>query len=619
MKKILTLFFILLLLSSVKIFSGDRLVLVERFTSSTCPPCGTNNPIMDAWFNTQDPDKVIGLAYHMNWPAPGNDPMYWFNVTDNNGKRTYYNVNSIPQAYMDGIVNIQPNYSSSAMNTYFNSRTNILSPITLIVTDSTYGDSVLVRARIYCEVSLSNPTVYVNFLIIEKMITNTNPPPTNGESAFPNVMRKTMPTFGGMQVYLSPGQTYNLEQRYKMDPVWQPSQLKNVVFVQGSDKEVLAAGQTTNNFTLIPATSYLSVNQGQNQSANTQVTVPYVFAGYNSNITLTASVEPPTAGVTVSFPNGNIISSFPGGSANVMVSSTSGVPTGNYRIVITGTNTNNKVHKTSVSYLVGQNFTRVGTSSSYTTLQYKVDNISYTAPQLFTWDISSQHTLSAVTPQTFGSIRYVFRSWSDGGAETHTITETPQTTQFTVNYGVQYKLISIISPGAIPASVTGGNIYYDSSSSVNFTITPQQVQYNGQTWWFQRWQGNGNGSYTGTNASPQVTMNNVIVETAVWDTIAPFGITNLGNGVPQVYALHQNYPNPFNPTTKVKFDLPKNSFVRLSLYDVLGSEVAVFLNGDQNAGYYEAEINASSFASGIYFYVLKAGDYVETRKMILVK
>jgi len=83
--------------------------------------------------------------------------------------------------------------------------------------------------------------------------------------------------------------------------------------------------------------------------------------------------------------------------------------------------------------------------------------------------------------------------------------------------------------------------------------------------------------------------------------------------------LHQNYPNPFNPTTTIRYDLPKPTLVRLSVYDILGREVAVLVNRGINAGAYEVKFDAMGLASGMYFYRLTAGSFVQTRKMLVVK
>lgn len=98
----------------------------------------------------------------------------------------------------------------------------------------------------------------------------------------------------------------------------------------------------------------------------------------------------------------------------------------------------------------------------------------------------------------------------------------------------------------------------------------------------------------------------------------PTGINNEKN-IPTEYSLSQNYPNPFNPTTNIKFSIPKNGNVSLKIYDVLGNEKAVYMKGYLKAGVYNAEINALSWSSGIYFYKLSAGDFSVTKKMILVK
>jgi len=97
------------------------------------------------------------------------------------------------------------------------------------------------------------------------------------------------------------------------------------------------------------------------------------------------------------------------------------------------------------------------------------------------------------------------------------------------------------------------------------------------------------------------------------------GISSNNSGIPKVYKLEQNYPNPFNPTTVINYQLPVNAFVTLKVFDVLGREVAELVNGEKKAGKYEATFDASNLSSGVYFYTLKAGDFSDTKKMLLVK
>jgi hypothetical protein len=82
----------------------------------------------------------------------------------------------------------------------------------------------------------------------------------------------------------------------------------------------------------------------------------------------------------------------------------------------------------------------------------------------------------------------------------------------------------------------------------------------------------------------------------------------------------QNYPNPFNPNTKITYTLQSNGKVRLSVYDLLGREVAILVNNERKtAGKYEVIFNALNLSSGIYFYKLQTRSYVETKKMVLLK
>jgi len=85
------------------------------------------------------------------------------------------------------------------------------------------------------------------------------------------------------------------------------------------------------------------------------------------------------------------------------------------------------------------------------------------------------------------------------------------------------------------------------------------------------------------------------------------------------FSLSQNYPNPFNPSTKIKFTITELRFTILKVYDVLGNEVATLVNEYKSAGEYKVEFSGSELTSGIYFYQLKAGSFIETKKMQLIK
>ncbi len=88
---------------------------------------------------------------------------------------------------------------------------------------------------------------------------------------------------------------------------------------------------------------------------------------------------------------------------------------------------------------------------------------------------------------------------------------------------------------------------------------------------------------------------------------------------PTTFKLEQNYPNPFNPSTTIKYSIPKQSFVTLKVYDILGKEIAILVNEEKPAGLYEVNWNANNLASGVYLYQIKSGNYFETKKMILLR
>ena len=89
--------------------------------------------------------------------------------------------------------------------------------------------------------------------------------------------------------------------------------------------------------------------------------------------------------------------------------------------------------------------------------------------------------------------------------------------------------------------------------------------------------------------------------------------------MPEVFVLHQNYPNPFNPSTKIKYSIPQSSNVVIRVFDILGNQIETLVNEDKQMGTYELTWYANNLPSGVYFYQLKTGSFLETKKMVLMK
>jgi S-formylglutathione hydrolase FrmB len=122
------------------------------------------------------------------------------------------------------------------------------------------------------------------------------------------------------------------------------------------------------------------------------------------------------------------------------------------------------------------------------------------------------------------------------------------------------------------------------------------------------------GSATKLGALNSTALNSIAISTE-----APVEIIAANNILPQQYHIFQNYPNPFNPSTTISWQSPVGSHQTIKVFDVLGNKVATLVNEYKPAGRYEVEFNAEKLASGIYFYKLQAGDFVSTKKMILLK
>jgi hypothetical protein len=148
-----------------------------------------------------------------------------------------------------------------------------------------------------------------------------------------------------------------------------------------------------------------------------------------------------------------------------------------------------------------------------------------------------------------------------------------------------------------------------SSGAENFTVQPGEKQTIAMAQFILRGNNNLN-AVTQAKVKSQVINQNYLI-----------GINKIENEVPKYYSLYQNYPNPFNPSTKIKFDISTNSKldVKLVVYDALGREVSVLVNEQLKTGTYEVDWNALSYPSGVYFYKLTAGEFTQTRKMVLIK
>ncbi|MGE5435592.1 MAG: T9SS type A sorting domain-containing protein, partial [Syntrophothermus sp.] len=97
------------------------------------------------------------------------------------------------------------------------------------------------------------------------------------------------------------------------------------------------------------------------------------------------------------------------------------------------------------------------------------------------------------------------------------------------------------------------------------------------------------------------------------------GINDDYNIIPDKYLLYQSFPNPFNPSATIRYSVPVGDIVKIKVYDILGKEISTLVNEYQTPGTYNVEFNCGNFSSGIYFYRMQSGNFVDVKKMILIK
>jgi hypothetical protein len=117
----------------------------------------------------------------------------------------------------------------------------------------------------------------------------------------------------------------------------------------------------------------------------------------------------------------------------------------------------------------------------------------------------------------------------------------------------------------------------------------------------------------------QPTSGTIAVGAVSWNGGVPTAVGSEGSSLPEAFGLDQNYPNPFNPSTSIRFSVPAASRVRIAVYDLLGREVAVLVDGEQAAGSHTAEFNAANLPSGVYVTRMQSPGFSDSKKMVLMR
>lgn len=216
--------------------------------------------------------------------------------------------------------------------------------------------------------------------------------------------------------------------------------------------------------------------------------------------------------------------------------------------------------------------------------------------------------------------------------------------QFASPVGLSYQLFSkdtIILINSVPvkfrAKASGKRLNDETIQTVNGTYTAKKFAFTSglytvvliqeiplvvapDTSWIA------SGVWMVKRVSPSVNINlslfgygTILVPGKMYIPTTPVGIQTISTAIPDKFELCQNYPNPFNPTTKIRFKIKDSRLVTLKIYDAIGRGVLTLINEKLSAGEYETSFDAEGLTSGVYFYKLEAGDFVQVRKMALIR
>lgn len=252
MKQIYSLFFVLLFTVTLSFGQTPRMVLIEEATNASCPPCASQNPAFDNLLN-QNRDKLTAIKYH--WYFPGYDPMHNHNVAENNARVSYYGINGVPTAAIDGDIPNGPTfsypggphgYTQALIDQYAAIPAPFLVWLSHRISDD--QDSIYVDMMIEATEAISGNMV-AHMVVVEKEVHFTSAPGSNGEKDFLDVMKKMIPNQNGTALpasfaavdYVIIQGAWNLQNIYDMD------QLGVVGFIQNSNnKDVYQAANSTN-------------------------------------------------------------------------------------------------------------------------------------------------------------------------------------------------------------------------------------------------------------------------------------------------------------------------------------------------------------------------------------
>ena len=667
MKQLFLLFFIFSFISSSLAY--DKLSLVERFTNCSCGPCATAN---NSWYNATTANLISSrlithVIYNVDWPSP-TDPMHILNAADNNARRGYYGVNSVPWIDVNGTT---ISVSQAALEGAVNSGNASYSPFKIEIIPVRFSNNVLNVKVIITRDSSDNTTfnntklrVALTELTVDRTcLTCCN----NGEILFHNVTRKMLPDGKGTLIQI-PAAGDSVEYEFSFIP--------NTQFLQEVDitaLSVVAFIQSDTN-KLVYQSATADVELSNNLNAAFQVpenlgALPFevTFEDYSSATDSTSITS-----WSWDFDNdGNPDSQEPNPTYTFTIE-------GTYTVSLTVSDGINQYIRTLENYIYGltntadilvvngidySNATYIPEmqafySSSACIGNHNVDvwdlfgnqGFNYTANSSFQTTHLFNRDIPTSVLNLYDKVIWIGNNFSgdlaffnqaqvinyvQNGGNFLLATRLAGSffdTQLRTYCGVsavtgdlQVTDLVALDSGLVTMPSTGvNNLVHLVAFSAGSEARPIFDDLTANTFYagFRlNKQDEGNfifiaGRPYRFNATASYTNYDFIIDN--WMVTTPTDVEG-DQIVPEKFALLQNYPNPFNPSTKITYNIPQRSNVSLKIYDMLGKEIATLVNEQKEVGTYNVQFDASKLSSGVYIYSIQAGDFLVSRKMILMK
>jgi hypothetical protein len=551
MKKLIPLLLSILVFSQFSFAQSQRMVLAEEFTSSTCPPCAQQNPAFDALLEANS-DVITSIKYHVNWPTPGNDPMYLDNPGDSQARIGYYNDIYAPWAFIDG--NYYNGSPSNVSQNMINAVSAVPSPFEIQTqqTLSSGQDSVYLTTLIKATDDVSG-NLRAHVVVIEKHIHfDGGAGLTNGEKDFYNVMKKMLPSSSGtvLPSSMEAGDYILLQNAWKLDNVYDINELGAVIFVQDNTSKAVHQASNSSEQPLVPAynndAQILSVSNATSTNCS-GMTTPYVTIRNNggtelTSLTINYSVN---GGETQTYDwTGNL--EFLETEVVELNEVTFDVADTNI-LTITGINPNEStddyITNNTFEYMMTRAPVLTGTSIVFLTLD---DH-----PEETTWEIKN----------SAGDVVQSGGPYETSGQKIEPIT---------VSETDCYEFVIYDAGG-------NGTDYY-------------AVVY-----------GNNQVAFEGSN------FGNLERNEFAYGTVSTEEI--------KAYADMTVYPNPVADQLKISFYMPEKNNVDLRVVDLVGKTLTESERGLLNAGPQSLTMNTSELIPGIYLLEIKIGNELYTQKI----